>query len=498
VTLVELDFEIPPITQKGVFTTLEGLLDRAIENLDGSQPLRRATDPAGADAVDAFLERLRAVRSGEALPFTLILDDPSGNSFLENVHAPRPDPALRVRHYVRSVEQSHAMGMYAESAGVGVSGVDDEGNPLSSSSAPAAVAAAAAAAAAAASGAGDAAGGDGGYEGDLAGSTAHTGALAAATAPTAAVDMSGNVPSGFKKGGALITTDTSRGTLTTQRRVRGGAVRSADGVLQSLVFDSSHSDAAKEVMRFPQACFNCSAPGDCRMCMTDVPHFKEVILMAFACDECGWKDVEVKGGGAVPDAGTVTTLTYDPAHPEDLTRDVIKSDTAAVEIPEIELLMEGGSLGGMYTTVEGLLAALLDKLLEGNPFMSESTDSAESAQRGVFDAFTTQLRACSQGARPFSLVLRDPLANSWVYSPHHPAPDPRLAHATYARTHEENLELGLLDMRTEGYGEEPLAEEAEGTEDGGGGGAEGAKLEAAAGGAVAPAPAAAAEHEPPR
>ena len=435
VTIPELDFEIPPITQKGVFTTIEGLLDRAIENLEGSQPMRRAIDAAGADAVAAFIDRLRAVRNGEALPFTLILDDPSGNSFLENPSAPKPDPALKVRFYARSLEQNHAMGMYAESAGAGVQ-VDENGNPLVD-----------------ASGSGTGAGVPMTDEevdsATMVGSSAQTIFPAKTT-----VDLSGNVPSKFKKGGALIRNTTQRAELTGRR---GGVVRGNDGKMEALVFDSSNTDAAKEVMRFPQACFNCSAPGECRMCVTDVPHFKEVILMAFACDECGWKDVEVKGGGAVPPHGTVTELTYDPSHPDasgDMTRDVIKSDTAAVEIPEIELHMEAGSLGGMYTTVEGLLTALHDKLMEGNPFMSESTDSAERERRAKFLEFTEKLVACRDGALAFTMRLRDPLANSWVYSPTAPNPDPRLTHTTYVRSEEEDLELGLLDMKVENYGED--------------------------------------------
>jgi zinc finger protein len=97
VRIPELDFEIPAITQKGVFTTVEGLLSRAIDNLAAEQPLRRAVDADMADKVDAFLVRLTALREGGTLPFTLVLDDPSGNSFLENPLAPRHDPNLKVR-----------------------------------------------------------------------------------------------------------------------------------------------------------------------------------------------------------------------------------------------------------------------------------------------------------------------------------------------------------------------------------------------------------------
>jgi len=39
-----------------------------------------------------------------------------------------------------------------------------------------------------------------------------------------------------------------------------------------------------------------------------------------------------------------------------LRRDVFKSDSARMMIPEIELELEYGTLGGVYSTIEGLLA----------------------------------------------------------------------------------------------------------------------------------------------
>ena len=40
-------------------------------------------DPQKAEAIDQFLVKLKRLGSGEAA-FTFILDDPSGNSFIEN------------------------------------------------------------------------------------------------------------------------------------------------------------------------------------------------------------------------------------------------------------------------------------------------------------------------------------------------------------------------------------------------------------------------------
>ena len=188
------------------------------------------------------------------------------------------------------------------------------------------------------------------------------------------------------------------------------------------------------------------------MCCTDVPHFKEVILMGFSCDECGWKNVEVKGGGAVPPNGTITELRFTPglgeACEEDLGRDVIKGDTASVEIPELELALDQGSLGGMYSTVEGLLNTIKDRLEEIDPLGVQGGDSLDVGRRGAMAEFMAKLDACIEGSIPFTLRLVDPMANTWIHSSAlaEGREDPRLTHTAYTRSHEENLDLGLLDM----------------------------------------------------
>lgn len=55
--------------------------------------------------------------------------------------------------------------------------------------------------------------------------------------------------------------------------------------------------------------------------------------------------------------------------------------------------------------------------------------------------------------RPFTLVLDDPLANSYVQNLCAPDPDPNMAIAMYDRTWQQNEDLGLNDMKVEGYEE---------------------------------------------
>jgi ZPR1 zinc finger protein len=495
VTLPELDFEIPAITQAGVFTTIEGLLDRAVENLASTQVLRRAVDEASADAVEGFLDRLRAVREGRTLPFTLILDDPSGNSFVENPYAPKSDPGMRIRNYQRTAEQNEQLGLSGGNARTGAANADETEGGAGAGAEEAAVAGsnagagAGSAAAAAAAAAAEAAADDNVDSSTLSGSSATSvyqdhaiDRQVAAHSYQAGVDrmrsrvrdMSGNVPGGFRKGGALIHRATDRAQLTESGK-RSGTVRDAHGGISGLIFDSSSSDSTKEVMRFPQDCFNCSAKGEVMMCVTDVPHFKEIILMSFSCEDCGYKNVEVKGGGAVPPTGTVHELCYTPgkAHSEaDMTRDVIKGDTAAVELPELEVELAPGTLGGMYTTVEGLLSAIRDKLAESDPFSMAGGDSADRSRSVRMHEVMDGLEACVSGARAFTLRMRDPMANTWIYSPFEGVvadldgtkgqSDPVLTVTPYVRSEDEDLELGLLDMNApRGEEDDDAAEEGE-------------------------------------
>ena len=62
---------------------------------------------------------------------------------------------------------------------------------------------------------------------------------------------------------------------------------------------------------------------------------------------------KIKGGGAISKFGTKITLHVNDT--DDLSRDVLKSDTAGISIPQLEFKLEEGGMEGVYTTVEGLL-----------------------------------------------------------------------------------------------------------------------------------------------
>ena len=60
---------------------------------------------------------------------------------------------------------------------------------------------------------------------------------------------------------------------------------------------------------------------------SDIPHFKEVVIMATVCDYCGHKTNEVKSGGGIEAKGKRISLKVTDV--SDMSRDVLKVSTAA-------------------------------------------------------------------------------------------------------------------------------------------------------------------------
>lgn len=371
ITVPELELEIPPETQKGSLNTVEGFLRGVAEGLEQMQPVRRVQAPEQAAQIDAYIAKLTEYYEGKKT-FTLKLDDPTGNSHVENPLAPAVDPQLVVEEYERTDEQNAALGFYRNDDGTFVEPKEDEiaewrklkENPVDKKS-------------------------DQTFHKDW-----------------------------FQAG------DETGGTMARP-------INAAD---------------VKEVITFPSHCFACHAPGDERMVKLDIPYFKEIVIMAFSCDQCGYRNNTVKAGGSIAPKGKKISLHVE--NKQDLSRDILKSDTAGLSIPEIELVVEAGSLGGRFTTVEGMLIQVRDEL-KNNAFLTG--DSALSRDKTQWKDFIQELNDCIELKRPFTFVLDDPISNSYILSLTAPEPDPQIIELEYVRTAEQDSDLGLDVMNTDHY-----------------------------------------------
>jgi hypothetical protein len=134
-----------------------------------------------------------------------------------------------------------------------------------------------------------------------------------------------------------------------------------------------------------------------------------------------------------------------------------------VLIPELELELGCGTLGGVYTTVEGLVSKIHTSLGNSNPFaLGDSTtnnhsENSELVQtKSRFNTFLSKLKAFGDGNDlPFTVILRDPLGNSFVSAPLGsflpPESDVNITMVDFERSYEENEDFGLNDINTKDF-----------------------------------------------
>ncbi|KAH8425007.1 zinc finger-containing protein ZPR1 [Aspergillus melleus] len=342
-------------------TTVEGVIQRIHESLSSEQPLRKTQAPELHDALQPIIDNLKKILDREGYPFTVSLDDPTGNSWI----APSPNDGTnyRRRDYPRTHEQNEELGI-----------------------------------------AGD--------------------------------------PNAVK--------------------TEGKTLESADSIDDSEIVDG-------QVYSLPAECPGCNKPCFVNMKKINIPYFKEVFIWGTVCDHCGYRTSEVKTGGEVPDKGKRITLKVEDE--VDLSRDILKSDTCALHSDELEVSVQPGTLGGRFTTVEGLLTEIRDQL-RGQIFDIDDTagsggDSMAASDKEKWERFFNRLDAAIKGDLKFVMTMEDPMANSYVQDLCAPAVDPKITIEEYTRTDEEEEDLGLKDMKVEGYEadtekkDEPAAENAE-------------------------------------
>ncbi|KAL0234328.1 hypothetical protein PCE1_001364 [Barthelona sp. PCE] len=353
VSVPELGLDIPANEHsKGELTTVEGVIMRVGEGIRQDLPYYLVNDPDTAAKFSQFLSRLDALihQEGEFEPFTFIIKDPSGNSFVESTYAPHPDPYLFVEHHARTEEETIKLGL-----------------PV---------------------------------------------------AEVAEVDA--------KHKHAQRYTDTD--TIISEGFI-------AERFAQRLEME----ECPEEVAIIPFPCPMCQTDGENRLKLVDIPYFKETLIISFKCETCGFKNVEVKAGGSIDSHGTRTTVVVN--HHDDLNRDLLKSDSAQVVIPEIGLELAPGTLGGLFTTVEGILLKVKEELRRTHGFVLG--DSAITTQKKEFDVFFNEIDECMKLERSWTLELVDPLSNSFIQSLTPPIADPKLVIERYERSDEENERYGI-------------------------------------------------------
>lgn len=380
----EIDFEVPKIP-KGLVSTIQGALNNFAEDLSYLQEQRKEAAPDVHAKVEETINKLELMAQADpsVLPYFVILNDPSGHSFIANPFAPLMDVNLKEEHYERTKEQMIDLGF--------VSDVEVAQDPKLQA----------------------------GYQ----------------EMKDKGADYLKQLP---KTKGYKYTDEDTHALLAKMQGM--ASTKDAHKLDHSKTVQEQDLDSRLTIIQVD--CFGCGAPGELRNFTCEIPFFKEVVIMAFTCDKCGYRNTEVKTIGQMSQFAKRITLTA--TSKDDLNRDLFKSDSCVLKIKELEFEMSAGSMGSFYTTVEGIFEKIINTLKEQNPFVG---DSAESEQMKKWNEFLGKVELMKAGEMlPFTLELDDPLDNCFILNPNYPQPDPNVVVEEYERTAEQKEELGLDHM----------------------------------------------------
>lgn len=69
-----------------------------------------SSNPDQSEKLQEFSQKLGQIIEGK-MKAHFIMNDPAGNSYLQNVYAPEDDPEMKVERYKRSFDQNEELGL---------------------------------------------------------------------------------------------------------------------------------------------------------------------------------------------------------------------------------------------------------------------------------------------------------------------------------------------------------------------------------------------------
>ncbi|KAI5390638.1 hypothetical protein KIW84_075801 [Lathyrus oleraceus] len=91
-------------------------------------------------------------------------------------------------------------------------------------------------------------------------------------------------------------------------------------------------------------------------------NFRKILLLVFECPHCGERNHEVQFAGETQPHGCCYSLEIPAGEQKMFNRQVVKSESAIVKIPELEFEIPPEAQHGILSTVEGMLMRAVDEL----------------------------------------------------------------------------------------------------------------------------------------
>ncbi|KAK3041209.1 hypothetical protein RJ639_028469 [Escallonia herrerae] len=181
------------------------------------------------------------------------------------------------------------------------------------------------------------------------------------------------------------------------------------------VVEAISTDATDDapLYQLESLCMRCGQNGITRLLLTSIPHFRKLLLSAFECANCGERNNEVQFAGEIQPQGCRYRLDFSSGDRKMLNRQVVKSESATIKIPELDFEIPPEAQRGSLSTVEGILL----RAMEGLQALQEERKRVDPQTAEALDQFLVKLKACATGDSSFTLILDDPAGNSFIENP---------------------------------------------------------------------------------
>ena len=112
-------------------------------------------------------------------------------------------------------------------------------------------------------------------------------------------------------------------------------------------------------------CVSCGDSGVTTLLRRDIPFFHDIIIASFSCPHCGFRSTSLN---TVEFQERGNRFELSVTQPKDLDREIIRTEYATVNIPEIELEIPANlERKGEINTLEGIINAIIEPLEQLQP-----------------------------------------------------------------------------------------------------------------------------------
>ncbi|WP_440059103.1 ZPR1 zinc finger domain-containing protein [Thermogladius sp. 4427co] len=157
-----------------------------------------------------------------------------------------------------------------------------------------------------------------------------------------------------------------------------------------------------KILEYNVKCPVCGSDAIAEEYLYEAPLVGQLLLTTVRCPRCGFKHRDVMS----LDFGEPVEITYRIEKPGDERALFVRSSTASISIPELEIEITPGAMSqGEITTIEGILLRIID-LLRNN---------CESDNEICSDKIA-HLSKAANGEMPLTIIVRDPFGGSKIFS----------------------------------------------------------------------------------